>query len=79
LQALLSESPTPLTRRELLERWPGDAPHIDSLLRTLARGIELGLFTGAGKGTKVEPFRFTVVRRAEVVDPDFRAEWAEKK
>jgi hypothetical protein len=65
LQILLTESPTPLTRRELLDRWPGAGPHIDSLSRTLARGIELGLFTGAGKGTKAEPLRFTVVRRTE--------------
>jgi AAA domain len=65
LQTLLTESPTPLTRRELLERWPGTAPRADSLWRTLARGIELGLFTGAGKGTKTEPFRFTVVRQRD--------------
>src|SRR5206468_1640876 len=29
LQTLLSESPTPLTRQELLARWPGDAPRED--------------------------------------------------
>jgi hypothetical protein len=66
LQTLLAQSPTPLTRRELLERWPGEPPRPDSLLRTLARGVELGLFTGAGKGTKTEPFRFTLAQQAEV-------------
>jgi hypothetical protein len=65
LQTLLTASPTPLTRRELLDRWPAPAPHIDSLSRTLARGYELGLFTATGKGTKTEPFRFGVVRRVE--------------
>jgi hypothetical protein len=57
LHALLGASPTPLTCRELIERWPGDAPRQDSLLRTLARGIELGLFTRTGHGTKSDPFR----------------------
>jgi hypothetical protein len=61
LQALLNASPTPLTGRELLERWPGDASRQDSLLRTLARGIELGLFTRSGQGTKSDPFRVGMV------------------
>lgn len=66
LQTLLMESSTPLTCRELLERWPGPAPRQDSLWRTLARGVELGHFSTTGKGTKAEPFRFTVVRQAQV-------------
>jgi AAA domain len=61
LQALLGASPTPLTSRELLERWPGDAPRQDSLLRTLARGIELGLFSRSGTGTKSDPYRVGMV------------------
>jgi hypothetical protein len=65
LQALLGESPTPLTSRELLERWPGDAPRQDSLLRTLARGIELGLFSRNGSGTKSDPYRVGVVSNPE--------------
>jgi hypothetical protein len=60
LQKLLVESPTPLTCRELIDRWPAPAPRPDSLWRTLARGVQLGLFTVAGKGTKSEPFRFAV-------------------
>jgi hypothetical protein len=63
LQALLTQSPTPLTRREVLELWPGEPPRPDSPWRTLARGVELGLFTGAGKGTKTEPFRFTLAKQ----------------
>lgn len=42
LQALLMDSPTSLTRQELLARWPGAAPRQDTLWRTLARGVELG-------------------------------------
>ena len=61
LQTLLTESPTPLTCRELLDRWPAPAPRPDSLWRTLARGTELGHFVATGKGTKSEPFRFAVV------------------
>ena len=65
LQTLLTESPTPLTHRELLDRWPAPAPRLDSLWRTLARGVELSLFTATGKGTKTEPFQFAVVRQRE--------------
>jgi hypothetical protein len=65
LQTLLAASATPLTCRELLARWPAPSPRPDSLWRTLARGIEIGLFTVAGKGTKTEPFRFTLRRQEE--------------
>ncbi|MBI3823761.1 MAG: AAA family ATPase [Planctomycetes bacterium] len=65
LQTLLKASPTPLTCRELLDRWPGETPRPDSLWRTLAHGVEFGHFTAAGEGTKTEPFRFAMARRAE--------------
>ncbi len=58
LQALLAASPTPLTRRELLACWPGEAPREDTLWRTLARGCEVGLFVRTGAGTKTDPFRY---------------------
>ena len=60
LQTLLSESPTPLTRQELLARWPGEAPREDTLWRTLARGCEQGLFVRSGTGTKTDAFRYGV-------------------
>jgi hypothetical protein len=50
--------------RELLDRWPGTAPRADSLWRVLARGVELGMFRVTGKGTKTEPFRFTLLSRS---------------
>jgi hypothetical protein len=68
LQALLMDSPTSLTRQELLARWPGAAPRQDSLWRTLARGIELGLFTVTGVGTKTEAFRYGVLRRTNAME-----------
>lgn len=58
LQSLLAASAEPLTHREIMERWPGERPSPYSLWRCLARGVERGLFRGAGKGTKTEPFRF---------------------
>ncbi|MBI3412118.1 MAG: hypothetical protein HY040_27620 [Planctomycetes bacterium] len=58
LQKLLEGSPTPLTRQELLARWPGDPPRPDTLWRTLTRGVETGMFTTTGAGTKRDAFRY---------------------
>jgi hypothetical protein len=58
LKALLAQSPTLLTRRELLARWPAPAPREDTLWRTLMRGVELGLFIVTGSGTKTDAFRY---------------------
>jgi hypothetical protein len=68
LQTLLAASPTPLTRRELLERWPAPAPCPETLWRTFLRGRELCLFTVTGKGTKTEPYRFGLARRTDLPD-----------
>jgi hypothetical protein len=59
LRQLLSQSPTPLTRQEILARWPqGERPlHVDSLWRCLTRGCEAGLFVRTGEGNKAEAFR----------------------
>jgi hypothetical protein len=60
LRQLLSQSPTPLTRQEILARWPeGERPpHVDSLWRCLTRGCEVGLFVRTGDGNKAEAFRY---------------------
>jgi AAA domain len=60
LRQLLRQSPAPLTRQEILARWPeGEpAPRADSLWRSLARGCELGLFIRSGAGNKAEAFRY---------------------
>ena len=60
VQTLLAESPTPLTGRELLARWPGPAPCPNRLWRSLSRGVEHGLFTVSGTGTKTDAFRYGV-------------------
>jgi hypothetical protein len=57
LEALLRASPEPLTRRELLARWPEPAPRPDTLWRALARGVERGLFIVRGAGTRTDPLR----------------------
>jgi hypothetical protein len=60
LRQLLSQSPVPLTRQEILAHWPESAPvpRAESLWRTLARGCELGIFVRTGAGNKAEAFRF---------------------
>lgn len=59
VRRLLNESPEPLTRQEILDRWPdGEArPRADSLWRLLARGSEMGIFVRTGAGTRAEAFR----------------------
>lgn len=58
LEALLGASPVPLTRRQLLARWPQSAPRADTLWRALARGVERGLFMVRGSGTKTDALRY---------------------
>jgi hypothetical protein len=58
LEALLRASPMPLTRQELLARWPEPAPRPDTLWRALTRGVLRGLFTVRGAGTRADPFRY---------------------
>ena len=62
LRQFLSEFPEPLTRQEILARWPeGEPPpHPDSLWRTLTRGREQGVFVRSGAGTRAEAFRYGV-------------------
>ena len=58
LEALLRASAVPLTRRELLARWPEPAPRPDTLWRVLARGVERGLIIVRGDGTRTDAFRY---------------------
>jgi hypothetical protein len=59
LGQLLRQSPGPLTRQEILARWPeGEPPRADSLWRCLTRGCELGILVRTGAGTKAEAFRY---------------------
>jgi hypothetical protein len=60
LRQILGRSPEPLTRQEILARWPeGEPPpRADSLWRSLVRGCELGVFVRTGAGTRSEAFRY---------------------
>jgi hypothetical protein len=64
LHQLLSQSNTPMTRQEILARWPqGEPPpRPDSLWRTLTRGCELGVLVRTGEGNKAEAFRYGVAQ-----------------
>jgi hypothetical protein len=60
LKQLLSQSPAPLTRQEILNNWPepGTPPRADCLGRCLMRACELGILTRSGAGTKTDAFRY---------------------
>jgi hypothetical protein len=68
LRQVLGQSPTPLTRQEILAHWPkGERPpRADSLWRSLARGCELGLFVRTGAGNKAEAFRYALAQGESV-------------
>jgi hypothetical protein len=57
---VLRQSAAPLTRQEIIDRWPeGEPPpRADSLWRSLARGCQAGILIRSGEGTKVEAFRY---------------------
>jgi hypothetical protein len=60
VQRILSESSEPLTRQDILTRWPDGLPppRQDSLWRTLTRGCEMGVLVRSGTGTRAEAFRY---------------------
>ncbi len=62
---------TPLTRKEILSRWPqGEPPpRPDSLWRSLTRGCETGLFIRSGEGTKAEAFAYELAGRQQRTQP----------
>jgi hypothetical protein len=57
---VLRESPSPLTRDEILALWPADqpSPTPHTLWRWLNRGVEMGVLARIGAGNKKEPFRY---------------------
>jgi hypothetical protein len=60
---ILTAAPQPLTRLEILTRWPENQtpPHRDSLTRVLSRGCDLKQVTRIGPGTKFDPFRYSAI------------------
>jgi hypothetical protein len=71
LEALLRASPVPLTRQELLARWPESPPRPDTLWRALARGVESGLFIVRGAGTRTDALRYSLA--SEGPPPELQA------
>jgi hypothetical protein len=65
LEALLRASPVPLTRQELLARWPEPAPRPETLWRALARGVERGVFTVRGAGTRTDALRYSLAGQSQ--------------
>jgi hypothetical protein len=65
LEALLGASPVPLTRQELLARWPEPVPRADTLWRALARGVQRGLFIVRGAGTRTDAFRYALAGQTD--------------
>jgi hypothetical protein len=62
LRQVLRESPGPLTRQEILTRWPEGEPRPspNGLWRALGRGCELGILVPSGEGTRAEAFRYSL-------------------
>jgi hypothetical protein len=57
---LTAAADAPLTRQEVLARWPAErnSPHPGTLWRWLTRAQELALVVVTGHGTKLEPCRY---------------------
>src|SRR5262249_16510998 len=62
LHAVLSQSAEPLTRQEILARWPATEapPRAETLWRMLTKGYEVGMLMRMGAGNKGEAFRYGV-------------------
>jgi hypothetical protein len=68
---VLGQSPGPLTRQEILARWPKGEPlpRADSLWRLLTRGCEQGVLVRTGAGNKAEAFRYGLAQPQPGVRP----------
>jgi len=62
LSAILGRVPRPLSRQHILDLWPNPelAPNSGTLCRFLNRAVEQKLLIQTGRGTKNDPFRFTL-------------------
>jgi hypothetical protein len=60
LQAVLDQAEGPLTRREILRRWPDSAPAPAKLTlwKWLGRAVDEGHVLRDGRGTRREPYRY---------------------
>jgi hypothetical protein len=64
LLRVLTQSATPLTRQEILARWPETEapPRADSLWRALTRACDQGLLIRSGEGTKTDAYRYALAQ-----------------
>jgi hypothetical protein len=64
VRLVLSQSPFPMTRQQILRCWPeaDRPPRADSLWRALTRGCDMGLLVRSGAGNKTEAFQYELVR-----------------
>jgi hypothetical protein len=69
VQELLRASPVPLTRQDLLARWPDPPPRPDTLWRALARGVERGVLIVRGAGTKADALRYGLASPSHPPEP----------
>jgi hypothetical protein len=67
VRAILRQSDKPLTRQEILARWPESQtpPHPDSLWRTLNRGCKTGVLVRSGEGNKADAYRYGLASRSQ--------------
>jgi hypothetical protein len=78
LTRVLSQSAGPLTRQEILSRWPESEPppSANLLWRALTRGYDQGLLIRSGEGTKTDAYRYartasgTLEARAQEMPPE---------
>ena len=67
MQTILDQSEGPLTRREILHRWPDSAltPARLTLWKWLGRAVREGRVLQDGRGTRRDPFRYQLPGMAE--------------
>lgn len=72
MKAILEEAEGPLTRAEIVRRWPESSavPAKVTLWKWLARLVEAGQVLRQGQGTKKEPHRYLL--------PGMMAKWQAK-
>lgn len=73
LSAILTEATSPLSRREIIERWPdAEVPTPTTLWRWLDHAFAHGLVAREGTGLKKEPFRYRLKRQETAAQTESR-------
>jgi hypothetical protein len=71
MRTLLAAAGAPLTRHEILSRWPSPVtrPTPNTLRRWLNRACELGVLARHGSGSKTDAFRYRLTRGEDDLAP----------